>query len=888
MVTLRLFTVLLVGLLLRSQFGIVQALHEQAILEAIGKELAIPGWDLNSTDFCSWHSISCSSSNSSMVERLNLSGFRLQGNVTLISELKGLKWLDLSNNNFQGSIPQAFGNLSELQFLDLSFNMFRNSIPGELGKLKNLRALNLSNNLLTGSVPDELEGMENLLYFQIFTNKLSGFIPMWIGNLTNLRVFAAYENEFSGDIPVNLGLHSELLLLNLHSNHLEGTIPESIFAMEKLEFLVLTNNKLTGTIPDSIVNCKGLSSIRIGNNKLIGGIPKGIGNISSLTYFEADNNTLSGEIVSGFAKCSNLTLLNLASNGFSGTIPPEFGELNNLQELIVPGNNLYGEIPTSVLRCKNLNKLDLSNNKFNGTIPGDICNTTKLQFLLLGQNSLKGDIPREIGNCVKLLELQMGSNYLTGSIPSEIGHMKNLQISLNLSHNHLHGQLPKDLGKLDKLVSLDVSNNQLSGNIPLELKGMLSLIEVNFSSNQFTGPIPAFAPFEKSLNSSFLGNKGLCGEPLSSDCGYDFEHNGNHHRVSYRLILAVVGSGLAIFTAVTVVVLLYMMREKQEKTTMEAGNTTDETCSKPVIIAGNVFNENLKQAIDFDAVVKAVRKDTNKISTGTFSDVYRADMPSGMILYVKSLKSMDKTIVHHQSKMIRELEKLSKLCHDNLTRPIGFAIYEDVVLLLHQYYPNGTLAQFLHEFSQKPEYEPDWPTRLSIAIGVAEGLAFLHHVAIIHLDVSSGNVFLDSKFTPLVAEVEISRLLDPSRGTASISAVAGSFGYIPPEYAYTMQVTAPGNVYSYGVVLLEILTTRLPVDEAFGEGVDLVRWVHGASARGETPEQILDARLSTISFAWRKEMLAALKVALMCTDTIPAKRPRMKKVIEMLQEVTQS
>lgn len=111
--------------------------------------------------------------------------------------------------------------------------------------------------------------------------------------------------------------------------------------------------------------------------------------------------------------------------------------------------------------------------------------------------------------------------------------------------------------------------------------------------------------------------------------------------------------------------------------------------------------------------------------------------------------------------------------------------------------------------------------------------------------------------------------------------------FLPSEYAYTMQVTAPGNVYSYGVVLLEILTTRLPVDEAFGEGVDLVKWVHSAPARGETPEQILDAKLSTVSFGWRKEMLAALKVALLCTDSTPAKRPKMKKVVEMLQEIRQ-
>lgn len=114
------------------------------------------------------------------------------------------------------------------------------------------------------------------------------------------------------------------------------------------------------------------------------------------------------------------------------------------------------------------------------------------------------------------------------------------------------------------------------------------------------------------------------------------------------------------------------------------------------------------------------------------------------------------------------------------------------------------------------------------------------------------------------------------------------FVFVFSEYAYTMQVTAPGNVYSYGVVLLEILTSRAPVEEEFGEGVDLVKWVHGASARGETPEQILDAKLSTVSFAWRREMLAALKVALLCTDMTPAKRPKMKKVVEMLQEVKQS
>lgn len=863
-------------------------INEHVILLAIKKELQVIAWVPNTSNYCSWQGIRCDQ-HGSLVEVLDLSHQGLRGNVTPISELRALKWLDLSYNSFEEQTPPSFGNLSELEFLDLSSNKLRGSIPGDLGRLRNLKSLNLSNNFLEGKIPAELKGLENLEDFRISGNRLSGSIPHWLGNLTNLKVFTAYENGLVGKIPENLGSVSELQLLNLHSNQLEGPIPESIFASGKLEFVVLTNNRLTDNLPESIGNCEGLSSFRIGYNNLTGFIPKAIGNSKSLTYFEANHNHLSGEVIPEFAMCSNLTLLNLASNGFTGMIPLELGQLLNLQELILSGNNLFGEIPKSILRCRNLNKLDLSNNRFNGTIPEDICNMTKLQYLLLGQNSIRGEIPHEIGNCVKLLELQMGSNYLIGSIPPEIGRIGDLQIALNLSSNHLHGPLPLELGKLDELVSLDVSNNRLSGNIPPELRGMLSLIEVNFSNNLFSGPVPAFAPFQKSPNSSFFGNKGMCGGPLSTVCANLGGGSGHeyHHKVSYRIILSVMGVGLAVFVSVTIVVLLFMMRESQEKKVSKAaGELAEEVGNiQPLIIDGNVFVENLMQAVDFDAIVKATLKESNKLTAGTFSAVYKAVMPSGLVLSAKKLKSMDNTILHHQNKMIRELERLSKLCHDHLMRPIGYVIYEDVAILLHHYFPNGTLAQFLHDCTER---KPDWPSRLSIAIGVAEGLAFLHHVAIIHLDIASGNVLLDADLKPLLGDIEISKLLDPSKGTASISAIAGSFGYIPPEYAYTMQVTAPGNVYSYGVVLLEILTTRLPVDEAFGEGIDLVKWVHGAPARGETPEQILDAKLSTLSFGWRKDMLAALKVALLCTDITPAKRPKIKKVVEMLQEIKQN
>ncbi|KAF3557739.1 hypothetical protein F2Q69_00017831 [Brassica cretica] len=876
---------LIVGFLSKSNLVEAQ-LSDEAALLAIHRELSVPGWSSNGTDYCTWVRLKCGGANNSFVEMLDLSGLHLKGNATLISDLRSLKHLDLSGNSFTGPVPASFGDLSKLQFLDLSLNRFVGRIPVEFGNLRGLRSLNVSNNLLVREIPDELMMLERLEEFQVSGNGLNGSIPQWIGNLSNLRVFTAYENELVGEIPKGLGLVSELELLNLHSNKLEGKIPKGVFEKGKLKVLVLTQNRFSGEIPEEVGICSGLSSVRIGNNELVGAIPRTIGNVSGLTYFEADNNSLSGEIVRELSKCSNLTLLNLAANGFAGAIPAELGQLMNLQELILSGNSLFGEVPKSFLGLGNLNKLDLSNNRLNGTIPKELCSMPRLQYLLLDQNSIRGEIPHEIGNCVKLLELQLGRNYLTGTIPSEIGRMRNLQIALNLSFNHLHGSLPSELGRLDKLVLLDVSNNMLTGSIPQQLKGMMSLFEVNFSNNLLSGPVPVFFPFQKSPNSSFSGNKELCGSPLSSSCGYSIEHLRYNHRVSYRVVLAVIGSGVAVFVSVSVVVLLFMMREKQEKAAAKnidvEENVEDE---QPEIIAGNVFLENLKQGIDLDAVVKATMKETNKLSTGTFSSVYKAVMPSGMVLSVKKLKSMDRAITNHQNKMIRELERLSKLCHDHLVTPIGFVIYEDVALLLHQHLPNGNLAQLIHESAKKPEYQPDWPMRLSIAVGVAEGLAFLHHVAIIHLDVSSSNVLLDSGYKPVLGEIEISKLLDPSRGTASISSVAGSFGYIPPEYAYTMQVTAPGNVYSYGVVLLEILTSRAPVEEEFGEGVDLVKWVHGASGRGETPEQILDAKLSTVSFAWRREMLAALKVALLCTDITPAKRPKMKKVVEMLQEV---
>lgn len=851
-------------------------------------------WNTSNPDPCNWDGVNCDSNDD--VTGLSLSSFHLSGIIALeIGLLQSLVKLDASNNTLTGSIPAELSNCTALSTVNLTLNRLSGKIPASLGKLQKLEVLDLSHNSLEGAIPkefgnltslqklnlefnnlsdsiiDEFSNLISLAELSLSRNYFSGIIPPGIGKLPKLESFSAYQNNLQGEIP-SMKM-ATLKSVNLASNNLTGQIPANMCTSGQLSVLTLTNNLLVGPIPKDLGSCSNLSTLRLGENKLSGPIPETFGKLQNLVYFVADQNYLAGVIPSDISGWKNLALLNLASNDLNGSIPTQWSENSSLQELVLSNNLFSGEIPQELVQCKHLSLLQLSMNNLTGSLPSNIC-SLPLTSLVLDSNSLSGGIPSSIGNCTRLLELQLGDNQLSGNIPPEIGNLYNLQVSLNLSVNALTGPIPDSLGRLQKLVLLDLSHNQLSGSIPDALGDMSSLLDWNFSNNNLTGAVPMSGPLAKSNASSFANNPGLCGGPLPSCTGTSSSKEKHNVHTFWKAAGISIACALVVLLIVSGIVIGFM--HKHYFTT-----AVDPT---PSVTVSRLFSDDVEQAIDFESIKEATSSNANIISTNHFSTIYKAVMPSGLVLAAKKLNATEKGLVIHQRKTIFELDKMLRFSHENIMQPMGYFLENDLAIIMYNFVPSCSLSQKLHRnFGSVLS----WSSRYKIAIAAAQGLTFLHHYCnppMMHMDVSSNNIFLGPNLEVKVGDVEVAKLLDPSKHTGSISAVAGSFGYIAPEYAFTMRVTLASNIYSFGVVLLELLTGRRPVDESFGDGLDLVRWVHGASSRGEMPEQILDARISAQSFASRQEMLSVLKVAISCTNAAPLKRPRMKKVLEALQE----
>uniref|UniRef100_A0A7C9A7N0 Protein kinase domain-containing protein n=1 Tax=Opuntia streptacantha TaxID=393608 RepID=A0A7C9A7N0_OPUST len=276
---------------------------------------------------------------------------------------------------------------------------------------------------------------------------------------------------------------------------------------------------------------------------------------------------------------------------------------------------------------------------------------------------------------------------------------------------------------------------------------------------------------------------------------------------------------------------------------------------------------------------EAVANPLNFVLKTKFSSYYKVMMSSGQSYFVKRLNRSDIVLqLGCHENFRRELEALTKINSSNIMTPVAYMLASDGAYLFYKTAFKSTLFGVLHGSSGIPL---DWASRCSIAVGLAQGLAYLHGCSsgpILLFDLSSSSVILKSLTEPQIGDIELCKLIDPSKNSSSLSAVAGSVGYIPPEYAYTMRVTTEGNVYSFGVILLELVTGK----EAVSQGIELAKWALDNSTQPQKWEQMLDLSISRTSQTVRSQMLAMLKIAFACIDSSSLARPKMKSVLRML------
>ncbi|KAJ4847502.1 hypothetical protein Tsubulata_012251, partial [Turnera subulata] len=756
--------------------------------------------------------------------------------------LVNLQTLSLYDTEVFGPIPPELGLCSELRNLYLHMNKLTGSIPPGLGKLQKLTSLLLWGNALTGPIPPELSNCSSLVVLDASANDLSGEIPgdigkLSVGNLKYLQSFFLWGNAVSGTIPSSFGNCSELYALDLSRNKLTGSIPEEIFGLKKLSKLLLLGNSLSGGLPRSVADCQSLVRLRLGENQLSGQIPKEIGQLQ------------------------NLVFLDLYMNHFSGTLPLEIANITVLELLDVHNNHITGEIPSQLGELVNLEQLDLSRNSFTGEIPRSFGNFTYLNKLILNNNMLTGEIPQSIRNLQKLTLLDLSSNSLSGPIPPEIGYVTSLTINLDLSSNEFSGELPETMSSLTQLQSLDLSHNMLHGKIKV-LGSLTSLTSLNMSYNNFSGPIPV-TPFFRTLSStSYFQNQNLCVSEDGYTCSSRMiRKNGFKSAKTIALISAIIAS----LTVAVIASWIFVMRNHRYMVEKHSGALASPSGAEDFSYPWT-FIPFQKLNFTIDNILECL-KDENVIGKGCSGVVYRAEMPNGELIAVKKLwkTKQDEEPV---DSFAAEIQILGHIRHRNIVKLLGYCSNKSVKLLLYNYISNGNLQQLLQE-----NRNLDWETRYKIAVGSAQGLAYLHHDCvppILHRDVKCNNILLDSKFEAYLADFGLAKLMNSPNYHHAMSRVA--------EYGYTMNITEKSDVYSYGVVLLEIISGRSAVESQVGDGQHIVEWVKKKMGSFEPAVSILDSKLQGLPDQMVQEMLQTLGIAMFCVNSSPAERPTMKEV----------
>ncbi|KAJ4784400.1 Leucine-rich repeat receptor-like protein kinase family protein [Rhynchospora pubera] len=710
--------------------------------------------------------------------------------------------------------------------------------------------------------------MSSLQVLNLYSNQLSGHLPDSLSHLPNLSYFSVFYNNLTGTFPPKFGQNGMLQHVYLSYNSFLGELPHGLCTGLALHHLTAEMNNFSGTLPSCLKNCSALTRVRLEYNHFTGDISEAFGVHPNLYHLDLTGNSLTGTLSSDWGQCSSLEMFHIDGNNISGEIPATFGKITSLQDLSLASNLLTGPIPMELGNLSSLFKLNLSDNILAGQIPSNLGSLTKLQYLDLSRNKLSGNIPHELGNLDPLLLFDLSQNNISGKIPSKLGNLLMLQIFLNLSSNSLIGSIPSDLGKLTHLESLNLSDNFLTGQIPESLSSLLSLESVDFSNNNLSGPVPTGKAFKDDSPQAYVGNPGLCGDFQGLiSCYANAIKNSRSHRKKLILVIFLLIVGVILLVATIVAILMFSRKKREKKIEIEKANmdVTDLIWERD----GRFSLSDIVNATDnFNEVFC--------IGRGEFGSVYKAELSVGQVIAVKRIQARDTEDVQdiYKKSFENEIRALTEVRHRNIVKLHGFCLSGGYMYLVYEYLEKGSFRDVL--YGSEGERELNWVMRVKVIRGIAHALAYLHHDCtppIVHRDIKLNNILLDSEFEPRLSDFGTAKLL--GLGSTSWISVAGTYGYMAPELAYTMQFTKKCDVYSFGMVALEILMGKHP-----GDLLSSLPSVSSSLENDLLLKDVLDQRLTPPTGQLVEEVVFLFEVAITCTKEMPEQRPTMQIVAQ--------